>query len=176
MIRWLSSEIRIFAYLKNLPLIASFLGLGLGCACSKESPGDSSKYFPLTIGILCSCAHRIFWAAWDYFLPFPIGDYLIVGNVTGGFDYATLATRLGRLIKFLGVVIAVFGLCVYVFLALGQKLGAVTGTVSHRYPRTLSIFLASLLGVLTFSLISLARLASTCLVFLGFVPTGSDFL
>src|SRR4030042_4052329 len=29
-LRWLSSEIRIFAFLKNIPLIISFLGLGLG--------------------------------------------------------------------------------------------------------------------------------------------------
>ena len=30
MIRWVSSEIRVLAYLKNLPLLAAFLGLGLG--------------------------------------------------------------------------------------------------------------------------------------------------
>lgn len=29
-IRWLSTEIRIFAYFKNLPLMSAFLGLGLG--------------------------------------------------------------------------------------------------------------------------------------------------
>src|SRR5437016_1567838 len=29
-IRWLSSEIRIFAYFKNLPLMAAFLGFGVG--------------------------------------------------------------------------------------------------------------------------------------------------
>ena len=31
-IRYLSTEIRVFAYFKNLPLISSFLGLGLGMA------------------------------------------------------------------------------------------------------------------------------------------------
>jgi hypothetical protein len=31
MIRWISSEIRIFAYFKNLVLVACFLGFGLGC-------------------------------------------------------------------------------------------------------------------------------------------------
>src|SRR5438552_17491793 len=29
-IRWLSSEVRIFAYFKNLPLLAAFLGFGMG--------------------------------------------------------------------------------------------------------------------------------------------------
>lgn len=36
-IRWLSSEIRVFAYFKNFPLIAAFLGLGLGCAVAKKT-------------------------------------------------------------------------------------------------------------------------------------------
>src|SRR5436853_5694210 len=31
MIRWISSEIRVFAYFKNFVLIACFLGFGLGC-------------------------------------------------------------------------------------------------------------------------------------------------
>src|SRR6476661_2850613 len=31
MIRWVSSEIRIFAYFKNFVLVACFLGFGLGC-------------------------------------------------------------------------------------------------------------------------------------------------
>jgi spermidine synthase len=31
MIRWISSEIRVFAYLKNFVLVACFLGFGLGC-------------------------------------------------------------------------------------------------------------------------------------------------
>src|SRR5579863_6696773 len=36
-IRWVSSEIRIFAYFKNFVLIACFLGFGLGCyLCRKR--------------------------------------------------------------------------------------------------------------------------------------------
>lgn len=31
LIRWISSEIRIFAYFKNFVLISCFLGFGLGC-------------------------------------------------------------------------------------------------------------------------------------------------
>jgi SAM-dependent methyltransferase len=37
MIRWVSSEIRVFAYLKNFVLVACFLGFGLGCyLCRKR--------------------------------------------------------------------------------------------------------------------------------------------
>src|ERR1700736_6440972 len=34
MIRWISSEIPVFAYFKNFVLIACFLGFGLGCCLS----------------------------------------------------------------------------------------------------------------------------------------------
>ena len=49
-IRWLASEIRVFAYLKNLPLLASFFGLGLGCAL----PADRRlpRLFPVLFGSL----------------------------------------------------------------------------------------------------------------------------
>jgi spermine/spermidine synthase len=164
-IRWLSSEIRIFAYLKNLPLIASFLGLGLGCACSKSS-WRFFKYFPLTIGILC-CVIAFSRQLGITFLPFPIGDYLIVGDVTGGFDYSTLANKIWALIKFLTVVLAVFGLCVYAFLALGQKLGQLLELFPPLSAYTINI-LGSLLGVLAFSLISLAGWPPLAWFFLGF--------
>jgi spermidine synthase len=36
MIRWVSSEIRIFAYFKNFVLVACFLGFGLGCYLSRH--------------------------------------------------------------------------------------------------------------------------------------------
>src|SRR2546422_2063783 len=36
MIRWISSEIRVFAYFKNFVLIACFLGFGLGCFLSRR--------------------------------------------------------------------------------------------------------------------------------------------
>jgi len=44
-IRYLSTEVRVFANLKNLPLIASFLGIGLGMILGK--PGKKlSAAFP----------------------------------------------------------------------------------------------------------------------------------
>ena len=31
MIRWLSTEVRVFAYVNNLMLLTCFLGIGIGC-------------------------------------------------------------------------------------------------------------------------------------------------
>jgi hypothetical protein len=50
-IRYLSSEVRVFTSLKNLPLIASFFGMGLGMLLG--SPGIRLRaVFPATTALL----------------------------------------------------------------------------------------------------------------------------
>jgi len=36
LIRWISTEVRVFAYVKNLALLLCFLGFGMGCALSRQ--------------------------------------------------------------------------------------------------------------------------------------------
>ena len=50
-IRWLASEVRIFAYFKNFPLLAAFLGFGIGCLIAKRRKGYF-KYAPWLLFIL----------------------------------------------------------------------------------------------------------------------------
>jgi hypothetical protein len=53
MIRWISSEIRIFAYFKNLVLVACFLGFGLGCyLCRRRVQLGSNLFGSLAGGLL----------------------------------------------------------------------------------------------------------------------------
>lgn len=49
MIRWISSEIRIFAYFKNFVLVACFLGFGLGCYLCRRRVQLSALLTPLLI-------------------------------------------------------------------------------------------------------------------------------
>src|SRR5579864_9001988 len=49
MIRWISSEIRIFAYFKNFVLIACFLGFGLGCYLSRRKVNLLLMLVPLLV-------------------------------------------------------------------------------------------------------------------------------
>src|SRR6201993_3123731 len=49
MIRWVSSEIRIFAYFKNFVLVACFFGFGLGCYFSKRRINAIAFFVPLLI-------------------------------------------------------------------------------------------------------------------------------
>ena len=164
-IRWLSSEVRVFAYLKNVPLIASFLGLGLGCACARVKK-DYFRYFPYCMGILCLLV-AFSGQLGITFLPFPIADYLIVGDVTGGFDYATLSSKVLALGKFLLVVVAIFALNVGVFLALGQKMGQLLEKLEPLPAYTINIA-GSLAGVLAFSVISFAGWPPLAWFALGF--------
>jgi hypothetical protein len=48
LIRWMSAEIRMFAYLKNFTLFACFLGLGLGMM--RRGRGRGEKPFPVLVG------------------------------------------------------------------------------------------------------------------------------
>src|SRR5579863_7927033 len=47
MIRWISSEIRVFAYFKNFVLIACFLGFGVGCYLCRRSISILALIAPL---------------------------------------------------------------------------------------------------------------------------------
>ncbi|HEX3581432.1 MAG TPA: methyltransferase domain-containing protein [Thermoanaerobaculia bacterium] len=49
LIRWISSEIRIFAYFKNFVLIACFLGFGIGCYLSRRAVRLATILVPLLV-------------------------------------------------------------------------------------------------------------------------------
>src|SRR5258708_27213705 len=50
LIRWMSAEIRMFAYLKNFTLFACFLGLGLGMMSRRRS--RSEKLLPILMAAM----------------------------------------------------------------------------------------------------------------------------
>ncbi|MBM3255449.1 MAG: hypothetical protein FJZ08_04035, partial [Candidatus Omnitrophica bacterium] len=60
LIRWISSEIRIFAYLNNLVLLACFLGIGLGCYLSRGRMGNMLVPFILLAFIAVCIRYEVF--------------------------------------------------------------------------------------------------------------------
>lgn len=52
LIRWIGTEIRIFAYLQNTVLVVCFLGLGLGCFTSRKPIRMRDMLIPLFILVL----------------------------------------------------------------------------------------------------------------------------
>src|SRR6476469_8575762 len=49
LIRWIGTEVRIFAYLQNTVLIVCFLGLGMGCFTSHKPARIRNILLPLAI-------------------------------------------------------------------------------------------------------------------------------
>ncbi len=81
-IRFLSAEVRVFAYLKNLPLIASFLGLGVGMILGKP-PRLWKRMFPfLAAALFLSTAYASNLHLTH--VPFPNADYFVWGATQQG--------------------------------------------------------------------------------------------
>lgn len=115
-IRYLSTEVRVFAYLKNLPLIASFLGIGLGMILGRVPP-RLGRLFPVIAALLFALIGfapllgltRI--ALWT-------GDYHIFGEFSlEGLSPWILA------IRYLSMVLGVLVLVVAFFVVLGGLVG-----------------------------------------------------
>ncbi len=51
-IRFVSTEIRIFAYFKNLALLACFFGMGVGCLTARRKQWPFAATFPLLAGLV----------------------------------------------------------------------------------------------------------------------------
>src|SRR5262249_48687971 len=49
LIRWIGTEVRIFAYLQNTVLIVCFLGLGMGCFTCKQPVNMTRGLFALML-------------------------------------------------------------------------------------------------------------------------------
>lgn len=143
LIRWVATEIRIFAYLQNGVLVAAFLGLGLG-ARSARGP---ARLLPAVVA----------WCAIALFVRDPLGwglgERVTAGLATfqrGGI-WATGAsasgsgwTRLAAMASSLVVTLVLLAAVALVFRPLGQWLGR----WMDAHPRPIAAYSANILGSL----------------------------
>lgn len=173
-IRWLSSEIRIFAYFKNIPLMACLFGLGLGMALSK-SPRDLFKWFPIglcvIVGLICIAGHtsgsQVFDLAHVTFIN-PLENYLI-GNFGDNQEHTDILYRMRFFLSGLIVLVGVFYILVLTFAGLGQKIGQLFEQFSPLKAYSINVF-ASLLGILLFTGISFLSLTPPIWLLIGVLP------
>ena len=118
MIRWISSEIRIFAYFKNFVLIACFLGFGLGCYRSRRTTNLLLILMPITILIILIQLPWLALRQMMSMLPSFVGASAgtLVWGIPSGVNFPLLAA--GTL-----VIVPIFGLIVFCFVPLGQLVG-----------------------------------------------------
>ena len=149
-IRWLSAEVRLFSYFKNLPLLAAFLGLAIGFMLVGKGRDYRPLFAPMLI-IFVALTLLLGRTLSPLALAYPSrGDEFLW--YTGNFSY-WLALAL-----FLGIVLVFFFLTLFVFIPIGQA----TGEEMARHkpvPAYIVNILASLFGVWIFTLLSMLQTA-----------------
>jgi hypothetical protein len=164
-IRYLSSEIRVFAYLKNLSLIASFFGIGLGMIFGKP-PAVLKRFFPLvaaTLFLLIAFASPLRLTH----VVFPDFDYTIIGDMPhlppGRW---LLFWSFLAMVEYLVVVPGIMYLVVVFFTVLGGLVGQHLAQVQPL--RGYGINLAgSIAGILAFTVLSWFGLPPAVWVLVG---------
>jgi spermidine synthase len=153
MIRWISSEIRVFAYFKNFVLIACFLGFGLGCYLCRRSVKAMAWFVPL---LVIALVIALPWPQLRELLrsmPTMIGALSEV-DAWGVPSLPSQGNELTALAKSALIIVPLFGLVAFIFVPLGQFVG----WYLERAPRgikgyTINI-LASLAGILAYTSLS----------------------
>ncbi len=154
LVRWVGTEVRIFAYLQNAVLVSAFLGLGLGCRNA-----DRPVHFPpaalslLAIGLFIRDPLR--WQLGEAVTQglSAFQDSLVWGGTSQNAGYVRIP-----LITFAAAV--TLGLLAAVAMAF-QPLGQWLGRWMDAHPRPIVAYtiniLGSLAGIALFDLLTVAR-------------------
>lgn len=149
-IRWISSEIRVFAYFKNLVLVACFLGFGLGCYLCRRRIQLMAMIAPiLVLSVILktplSPLREIVIA-----LPKMIGG----GTEVHLWGVPSLPASWTGMLLALAVMVALFAVVAMSFVPAGQ----LVGWYLEHAPRGVTAYsvnvLASLAGIGAFTLLS----------------------
>ena len=152
MIRWISSEITIFAYFKNFVLVACYLGFGLGCYLSRRPINLMALCVPLiALGLLCEFPSQGLRDTVQHLTGFigaisqvdywgvpslPLNPQNIGGAFSGSF-----------------FVVCVFGVIALAFIPIGQLVGWFLEHASDGIFGYTANILASLAGIVLFTLL-----------------------
>ena len=150
-IRWLSSEVRIFAYFKNLPLMAAFLGFGIGFSLP-ERQDLFVRWFPR---LVCCLSILIAGAAGlgiTHVIFVDPRQYFLLGSGFGDHDPQFVESFL-KTAKAILVIVGLFFLVMMTFATLATKLGQLLNQEKPLRGYSTNV-LGSLVGILAFSAVS----------------------
>jgi hypothetical protein len=152
LIRWVSSEIRIFAYFKNFVLIACFLGFGLGSTLCRR-PINFLPFFGAltTVAILIKFPSRQ-WYTFLSEIPAFIGAFSEV-HIWGIPSFEWSWSSLLTLFSSTAVIAPFVGLLTLIFIPLGQITGRCLEVAADGVWGYSLNLLASLMGIGFYTLI-----------------------
>lgn len=142
-IRYLSTEVRVFAYIKNLLLIASFFGLGMGMVFERP-PKRLSRAFPFLAAILFLVAGFATQLHITH-LPFPEGNYFAFTTFSRSATWQVL-----QLVEYIVIVLVILMLVVAFFIELGGVLGQEFSKFAPLRGYGINL-VGSLTGIITFT-------------------------
>jgi spermidine synthase len=150
MIRWVSSEIRIFAYFKNFVLVACFLGFGLGCyLCRRRVQLMALTMSLLLLAVILKAPFSPLRSTINT-LPQLLGASVEV-HVWG---VPAMPTTWWGMLLALSFVVPLFAVIATSFIPIGQLVGCYL----ENAPRGVTAYsinvLASLAGIAAFTLLS----------------------
>lgn len=168
-IRWLSSEIRIFAYFKNIPLMACLFGLGLGMALGNSDKKLERFFLPgmFLIVLLIVLAQPLNLTHVAFINPlenYLIGDFY--EKVSAAED--TPMRRLQLFLPGLFLLVGVFYLIVFTFSCIGQRLGQLFNEFPPLTGYSINV-LASFVGIALFTIVSFLSLPPVWWIGIGFL-------
>lgn len=152
LIRYAGSQIRIFSFYKNIPLVAAYLGIGIGCWRAGGRPGHAVSFLlwlvPLAVFLsMGSIAIRDYLGLWaaQGSSEHILGD-AVVDQASAA---ATLASQLLMAVFCVVILVSV----TLLFTLIGRLLGDAFERVP-RLPAYTTNILGSLAGILLFLLLS----------------------
>jgi SAM-dependent methyltransferase len=145
LIRWMPAYIRLLAYFSNFILLASFLGIGVGCLLA-TSRRQLFPFFPLIQAIVVATV---------YFFRLEVAV-----STTGSLYFSSGTAEQVVAVESTLLLPLIFLFVAALFTALAQRMGKEMGTLPPLRGYTLNL-LGSLAGVGVFALISWCQLPPT---------------
>lgn len=141
LIRWIGTEVRIFAYLQNTILVACFLGLGIGCFTSRQAINIRQSLISLTF-LLVLMAIPFSRSALGHVSEFLslLGDMVIWGGISS----TNLIVNILFVTLGLGLTYALLIVIVDIFVPIGRLLGR----LMDEHPNTIWAYSVNVAGSL----------------------------
>jgi len=150
-IRWIGTEIRIFAYLQNTILVVCFLGLGIGMFTSARPIALKQSLIPLTAFLLLMAIPLTRWALGSTSEMLSVlGDLVIWGSD----EISDAGAQILLIIAGLALTYGVLVLIVDMFVPLGRILGRLMDVHTNPIWAYSVNILGSILGTWSFVLLS----------------------